>query len=99
MENWTIKHRFQMMGAGLGWILGLLTAGSDGPYMPWVNLLGVLIFLTASLILGKTLPKWERKAKKEWKNKKRLGSSPVVQRMSPDLGYSSRYALTIWIRG
>ncbi len=31
------------------WVLGLLLAASDGPYMPWGNLLGIFIFLGASL--------------------------------------------------
>ena len=34
------------------WVLGLLLAGSDGPYMPWGNLLGIIIFLGATVLLA-----------------------------------------------
>ncbi len=43
-----------LMGiAAMGWILGLLIAGSDSPYMPWLNGLGVILFLGASLLMKK----------------------------------------------
>ena len=34
------------------WGLGLLLAGSDGPYMPWGNLLGIIIFFGATVLLA-----------------------------------------------
>ena len=34
------------------WVLGLLLAGSDGPYMPWGNLLGILFFWCATVLLA-----------------------------------------------
>lgn len=37
------------------WITGLLLAGSDSPFMPWVNGLGLLLFILASIILGRLL--------------------------------------------
>jgi len=37
------------------WIAGLLIAGSESPYMPWMNLVGVVIFFEASLWLGRVL--------------------------------------------
>lgn len=37
------------------WISGLLLAGSDSPYMPWLNSLGLILFFCASLALGKRL--------------------------------------------
>jgi len=33
------------------WVLGLLLAGSDGPYMPWGNLLGIFVFWGATVVL------------------------------------------------
>lgn len=41
------------------WIAGLLIAGSESPYMPWMNLVGVVVFLGASYWLGRVLPKLE----------------------------------------
>ena len=38
------------------WISGLLLAGSDGPMMPYLNGAGALLFLGASIWLGKILP-------------------------------------------
>ena len=99
MQKLTIKDRVLIMGAGLGWIAGLLVAGSENPYMPWINFLGVLVFFGASLILGKTLPMLESEHKKEPVIKKITRQAPVVQRMSPASGMRSRYALGVWARG
>lgn len=42
------------MGAvGFFWIAGLLVAGSDSQYMPWVNGAGLILFTGASLIMGR----------------------------------------------
>ncbi|MCP4023135.1 MAG: hypothetical protein GY729_14935, partial [Desulfobacteraceae bacterium] len=38
---------------GTGWVAGLLIAGSDSPYMPWLNGLGILIFFGAGLLMKK----------------------------------------------
>jgi hypothetical protein len=40
---------------GIAWVAGLLIAGSESSYMPWVNGLGLIIFSGASLLLGKQL--------------------------------------------
>ena len=45
--------------AALIWVLGLLTAGSDSIYMPWLNVVGAILFLVASLWLGRVLPRLE----------------------------------------
>ena len=37
------------------WITGLLLAGSDSDSMPWINLIGLVLFLCASLLLGRSL--------------------------------------------
>ncbi len=42
--------------AALIWVLGLLAAGSDSIYMPWLNAVGAILFLLASLWLGRVLP-------------------------------------------
>ncbi|MCD4676866.1 MAG: hypothetical protein KAJ25_03230 [Desulfobacula sp.] len=38
---------------GTAWTTGLLIAGSDSPYMPWLNGIGLLLFFSASILLGK----------------------------------------------
>ncbi|WP_457551543.1 hypothetical protein [Desulfobacula sp.] len=40
---------------GTAWVAGLLIAGSDSPYMPWLNGMGLMLFLGASILLGKLL--------------------------------------------
>ncbi len=40
---------------GIIWVAGLLIAGSDSPYMPWVNTIGLILFFIASLMLGKLI--------------------------------------------
>ena len=39
------------------WVSGLILAGSDGPLMPYLNLLGGLQFFGASCLLGRLLPR------------------------------------------
>jgi len=51
-----IYNRCAMGVAALIWVFGLLAAGSDSIYMPWLNVVGAIIFLLASLWLGRTLP-------------------------------------------
>lgn len=38
---------------GFFWVAGLLMAGSDSNFMPWVNGLGLVIFAASSFLLGK----------------------------------------------
>lgn len=38
---------------GILWAAGLLIAGSDSPYMPFLNGIGLILFLSASLLLGR----------------------------------------------
>jgi len=40
---------------GIIWVAGLLISGSDSPYMPWINSLGLILFFIASLMLGKLI--------------------------------------------
>jgi hypothetical protein len=46
-------HQAMTLLAGLGWFFGLMLAGSEGPLMPWGNLLGVFIFLGAWILMGR----------------------------------------------
>lgn len=39
--------------SGVAWVAGLLISGSDNPYMPWVNGLGLVIFFCASVLIGR----------------------------------------------
>ena len=39
--------------SGSAWVAGLLIAGSDNPYMPWVNGLGLVLFVFASALIGR----------------------------------------------
>ncbi len=40
---------------GIIWVAGLLISGSDSPYMPWINTIGLILFFIASLMLGKLI--------------------------------------------
>ncbi len=40
----------------LVWGAGLLFAGSDGPLMPYLNIIGGALFFGASVLLGRLLP-------------------------------------------
>ena len=44
------KRSVRFITGSIAWVLGLLLTASDGPYMPWGNLLGVFIFLGATLM-------------------------------------------------
>ncbi len=72
-----IYNRCAMGLAALIWVFGLLAAGSDSLYMPWLNVAGVIVFLLASLWLGRTLPGLEA-SNLEASN--RVVSSPVSVR-------------------
>jgi hypothetical protein len=47
--------KIQVAVAGCIWVAGLLIAGSDSPYMPWLNVAGAAVFSGAGLVLGKLL--------------------------------------------
>jgi len=56
----TIKKSVKVFLPALAWVCGLLLAGSDGPWMPYINVVGGLIFFGASLWLGRILPGVEK---------------------------------------
>jgi hypothetical protein len=43
----------KQVGWALGWCIGIILAGSDGSYMPWPNLVGLLSFIISSWKMGK----------------------------------------------
>nr|NJM01739.1 hypothetical protein [Desulfobacula sp.] len=55
MQQTPIKRNEKMrMGVkGFFWTAGLLMAGSDGNYMPWVNGMGLLVFAASSILLAR----------------------------------------------
>ncbi len=61
MTKETLKTKVLVIITALAWAGGLLLAGSDGPFMPYLNAVGVVVFLCASLVLGRMLPRLEAK--------------------------------------
>ncbi len=53
--NQTLKKCYTSI-AGTTWVAGLLIAGSESPYMPWANGIGLILFLCASIMLKKLFP-------------------------------------------
>lgn len=51
----TIYEKCLIGVTGTAWIAGLLLAGSDSPYMPVLNGIGLIVFFCASIFLGKLL--------------------------------------------
>ncbi len=51
----SIYERCYIAVIGVLWVTGLLIAGSDSIYMPWVNGVGLILFLLSSVMLGKYL--------------------------------------------
>jgi len=49
------KQKYWTGIIGIIWVAGLLIAGSDSPYMPWMNIIGLILFFIASLMLGKLI--------------------------------------------
>ena len=48
-----IKEKCVIGMAGSVWVAGIFIAGSDGPYMPWLNGIGIGLFFCASFLLGR----------------------------------------------
>jgi hypothetical protein len=48
-----LQNSFLTGIGGILWATGLLLAGSDGPYMPWLNTIGLILFVGSSVVLGK----------------------------------------------
>ncbi len=57
------KYQKCLVGiSGVMWVAGLLIAGSDSPYMPWVNGIGLILFFCASFALSKLFRSYETDA-------------------------------------
>lgn len=54
--------KLQVVAGGCLWVAGLLIAGSDSPYMPWLNGIGAVVFSGTSIALGKLLSRLEQDA-------------------------------------
>lgn len=50
-----LRYHIKMWAMGTLWVIGLLLAGSDSNHMPWVNIIGLILFLCVSLLLGRAL--------------------------------------------
>ena len=55
------KKKYWTGVIGIMWVAGLLISGSDSPYMPWVNIIGLILFFISSLMLGKLIQPFEQK--------------------------------------
>ena len=92
-----IYNRCVIGMAALIWVLGLLAAGSDSVYMPWLNVVGAMIFLLASIWLGRVLPKLEAENKLA-SSQVSVGtpgfSKPIVIKQNPSLNtsYAGRWS-------
>ena len=54
-QTQTNRHGKIMLGIkGFFWVAGLLIAGSDSNFMPWVNGTGLLLFIASTIVLGKS---------------------------------------------
>lgn len=60
--------------AGTFWVVGLLVAGSDSSFMPWVNIIGLILFFCASFLIGTRLQKMDRQHHDLMRHKKSLRS-------------------------
>lgn len=47
------KNIFMLIVLGVCWVAGILMAGSENPYMPWLNLSGLMLNGVASYLLCK----------------------------------------------
>jgi len=57
------KNLIKILFPALTWVCGLLLAGSDGPWMPYINGAGGLMFFGGSIWLGRVLPGLENTGK------------------------------------
>ena len=90
----SLKRNLYRSAAGIIWVTSLLIAGSDGPFMPWINLIGLVGFIGASIVITSFVKepaateKWE-----EWpKPVRQAKTSQPVSRISIQ-GVKIRYAV------
>lgn len=51
--NKTLGEKCYIAVTGAVWVAGLLIAGSENDFMPWINGAGLILFLVSSILLGK----------------------------------------------
>ncbi|WP_022668683.1 hypothetical protein [Desulfospira joergensenii] len=93
------KNRIWVVLAGIAWSAGLLIAGSESPHMPWVNIMGALVFFAASLMLGKILPDLEISPGAETKQTRSARPVPARDRVEKERGVLPGYALGVMLKG
>ena len=59
LERKSRVHKRVSGAAGVFWVAGPLIAGSDSAFMPWVNILGLILFFAASVLIGRKFQKME----------------------------------------
>ncbi len=60
LDRQRIKAQATIASTGFLWVTGLLLAGSDNPFMPWTNLVGLIIFLAATVLMARVGARFER---------------------------------------
>ncbi len=91
----SISQKIILMLIGTAWVAGLLIAGSDSPYMPWTNTIGLILFLGASILLGRQLRHIDQKTiKMNISKTTRKEKSPVLRAFKKNQGMKIRYAVT-----
>ncbi|WP_041273204.1 hypothetical protein [Desulforapulum autotrophicum] len=65
LDRQRIKAQATIASTGFLWVTGLLLAGSDNPFMPWTNLVGLVIFLAATVLMARAGARFEREPVKD----------------------------------
>jgi hypothetical protein len=89
MKTKTKYEKYLTGAVGMIWVAGLLIAGSDSEYMPWVNTIGLILFFIASLILGKRFQSSELNT--DFMSPRKLNRKIGLKRVKPD--YSKFFVL------
>lgn len=58
-HNANLGEKFYIAITVTIWVAGLLIAGSENDFMPWINGAGLVLFLISSVLLGKFLRQLE----------------------------------------
>lgn len=94
-RNKTMDHIIRG-SVGITWVAGLIIAGSDNAYMPWVNGVGLFLFLGASIFMGKYLKASSKETGTFIHARFSKNEAPCHARQFKRLNkrYHSRYALS-----
>lgn len=81
---------------GTAWTAGLLVAGSDSPYMPWLNCIGLILFFSASVLLGKLIkPLRSSAGVKKASNQSQKQKAAIIASKQKNRRINTRLALGI----